>query len=169
MMTICPNCAYQLVLLDRRRKYKCALCSRLFPQKKVEAKEFFIKNKLQRELDVQNIKIEYEKEWKQLKDLRRGVERLFKGYSRISKEQAREYCKKWRSNHKVNVKTKEKDKTYSHRLKQRLAYWRTKQKELALLFLKNNKQEASSNDIFKTPFTFLLSDLLIKSKLLKEN
>jgi DNA-directed RNA polymerase subunit RPC12/RpoP len=36
----CPNCNYSLVLLERRAKYKCALCSKLFPQKEVDDKEF---------------------------------------------------------------------------------------------------------------------------------
>ena len=116
--------------------------------------EFRIKNKLERDIDLQNVKIEYEKEWERLKETRKGVERLFNGFPPST-------FKKYTRNRKNRIQLNEKDKTYSHRLKQRLAYWRTKQKELALQFLRNNKQEASNDNIFQTPFTFLLSDLLV--------
>ena len=48
-MPKCPNCDYLLVLLEHRRKYKCAKCGRLFLQQKVDSKEFREWNKKRRE------------------------------------------------------------------------------------------------------------------------
>ena len=57
-MPTCPNCSYELVLLSSRPKYKCALCSRLYPQREVETKAFREWNKRQRENDLHNINLE---------------------------------------------------------------------------------------------------------------
>ena len=54
-------------------------------------------------------------------------------------------------------KKEELGKIYKKRLNGRLSFWRYQQKLLALQFLKNSKQEASSDNIFQTPFTFSLS------------
>jgi len=39
-MAKCLNCNYTLVLLEHRRKYKCAKCGKLFPQSEIDNKEF---------------------------------------------------------------------------------------------------------------------------------
>ena len=57
-MANCPKCSYVLVLLERRLKYKCALCSKLYPQKKIENKEFRDWNKQQKIRDIKNYEIE---------------------------------------------------------------------------------------------------------------
>ena len=48
-MPKCPNCYYELVLLEHRQKYKCAKCGRLFPQLGIDSKEFREQNKRERE------------------------------------------------------------------------------------------------------------------------
>ena len=50
-MPKCPHCNYELTLLERRRKYKCSKCSKLFPQIEIETKDFVEFNKRQRKLD----------------------------------------------------------------------------------------------------------------------
>ena len=50
-MPRCPNCSYILVLLERRGKYKCAKCGKLYPQKEIDDKEFREHNKRQKERD----------------------------------------------------------------------------------------------------------------------
>ena len=66
-MLRCPNCSYKLVLLSYRPKYKCALCSKLFPQKDIESKEFREFNKRK---NIEDTEI-YEKERKEkLKKIR---------------------------------------------------------------------------------------------------
>ena len=57
-MPRCIKCNYELVLLSNRPKYKCALCSRLFPQKQVVAISFRTWNQKQRELDRHNLSLE---------------------------------------------------------------------------------------------------------------
>jgi transcription initiation factor TFIIIB Brf1 subunit/transcription initiation factor TFIIB len=47
-MPKCPNCEYMLVLLEKRMKYKCAKCGRLFRQKEIDIKEFAEWNKNER-------------------------------------------------------------------------------------------------------------------------
>ena len=54
-MSKCPNCFYELVLLEKRRKYKCAKCGRLWNQKEIETKDFVEFNKREREKDWKEI------------------------------------------------------------------------------------------------------------------
>lgn len=138
-MVICPNCSYKLVLLQHRIKYKCALCSRLYLQKEIEAKEFREWNQRLRELDIEALKPKKrinkakKKPKPRLSPEERRERRLAKKrewnlknkeskrqWELKNKERRNEYWKGWR---KSNLD--------GSRLKQRLAYWRTKQKELA--------------------------------------
>ena len=48
-MPRCLKCNYKLVLLEDRRKYKCAKCGKLFPQKEIDDKEFRELNKGEKE------------------------------------------------------------------------------------------------------------------------
>ena len=58
-MSRCPNCNYELVLLEHRLKCKCPKCSRLFPQNKIDTKEFVEWNKRQRHLALEKLKFDY--------------------------------------------------------------------------------------------------------------
>ena len=72
-MPTCPNCSYNLVLLQHRNKYKCALCSRLFPQKEIDEREFRDRNKRQRILDIEDYKREIKKERAQLRTMKKHM------------------------------------------------------------------------------------------------
>ena len=78
-MPTCQNCGYELVLLSSKPKYKCALCSRLYPQKEVETKAFREWNKKQRELDIYNLEFEKKIKLKSLRewDILRGFRAMF--------------------------------------------------------------------------------------------
>jgi len=152
-----PNCSYKLVLLEKRLRYKCAKCSRLFLQKYIENKDFQRWNIFQRELDKNNLELEQ----KQIKDLIeerrifRGLKLLFKE-KRIKlkpeerKQRKAETDRIWRGNNierlRLNWKlwlAKNKDKKLAYlrlwrnndqqkaRLKQRLGYWRLQQARLS--------------------------------------
>ena len=54
-MPRCLNCSYILVLIEKRRKYKCAKCGSLFFKKYMEDKEFNSINKNQRKLDREKL------------------------------------------------------------------------------------------------------------------
>ena len=62
-MSRCPNCSYLLVLIERRSKYKCAKCSRLWLQKLIDDRDFKEFNKKQRNLDKKEAEKERAKEW----------------------------------------------------------------------------------------------------------
>ena len=52
-MPRCPKCSYKLVLLSNRPKYKCALCSKLYPEKEIELRDFLEWNKQQRTIEIE--------------------------------------------------------------------------------------------------------------------
>ena len=47
----CPNCSFALVLLEKRLKYKCGKCGKLYLQKEIDDKTVRQWNVKQRELD----------------------------------------------------------------------------------------------------------------------
>ena len=57
-MPRCPNCNYLLVLLEHRRKYKCAKCSKLFSQREIDDAEFREWNKKRRQEEKEQIEKE---------------------------------------------------------------------------------------------------------------
>ena len=93
-MPRCPNCSYKLVLLSSRPKYKCALCSKLYPKKEIEVKEFQEFNKRRR---IEAIEI-YEKERKEhlirIREIKKSLRLLFNGFSKTPKEYRKEYYEK---------------------------------------------------------------------------
>ncbi|MBM3247377.1 hypothetical protein FJZ17_02455 [Candidatus Pacearchaeota archaeon] len=58
-MPKCPKCNYTLVLLEKRMKYKCAKCGRLFRQKEIDTKEFAEWNKKERRKEETEAKSSY--------------------------------------------------------------------------------------------------------------
>jgi len=104
-MPRCPNCSYKLVLLSSRPKYKCALCSRLFPQQKIDNKEFKEWNKIQKEIDLQNLDIEFKKEWKNLQELKQGIKQLFNGIPKRlrDKESIKNWFKEYYEKNKAKI------------------------------------------------------------------
>ncbi len=66
-MTVCPKCSYALVLLPKRRRYKCAKCSSLYLEKFIDSREFRRFNQIQRDLTREEAEIEskrrFEEAW----------------------------------------------------------------------------------------------------------
>ncbi len=81
-MPRCPNCFYELVLFEKRRRYKCAKCSKLFPKREIEDKEFVEWNK------------------KRKKELKDNLKRK-KLSEEEKKKRAREVRRRWRLNHPI--------------------------------------------------------------------
>ncbi len=160
-MSRCPNCSYKLVLLSSRPKYKCALCSKLYPEKEIEAKEFQEFNKRRR---VEDIEI-YEKERKEhlarIKEIKKSLRFLFNGFSKTSKEYRKEYYEKNRGKIKqLNREWRLRNSEYDLNRKQE---YRKKNREIlntkAKLKrqanpnperLKNRKYRAKNRDMMRT-------------------
>ena len=189
-MPIYQNCSYELVLLSSRPKYKCALCSKLYPQKEVETKTFREWNKRQRENDIHNLKLEKTQKERTLTENRilKGFRLLFKQKKprlKLSLEERRErkslLNRKWNlknpekvkamrerylENHRENIYGYLKEwrvaKQYESRLKQRLTFWRGKQRDLTLQLIKNEPYKLSTKEIEKLLPTWALTQLLEK-------
>lgn len=205
-MLTCPNCNYKLVLLSSRLKYKCALCSRLFPQKEIEIKEFREFNKRRRIDDAEKMDKEYKENLARIKEIKKSLRLLFNGwFSKTPKEYRKEYYGKnkekikqlnrgWRLRNKeydqkrkqeyskknrgiLNTKARlrRQDNPEPERQSKRLwrannlnqmriygmiQHYRSKQKTLALRYLKNEEFKPSTKEIFHSVPTFSLSYLL---------
>ena len=141
-MPQCPNCSYKLVFLDKRLRYKCAKCGRVFLQKFIENRDFRIWNNHRRETEMQELLLEIkqtEEEKKKKKELRelnrigKELNLLFNGPKiRLNltpeerKLRKREYNKKWNENNPDKVRTMRRRQLENHR-EQRYAYlkvWR---------------------------------------------
>ena len=95
-MSRCPNCNYELVLLEHRRKYKCAKCSKLFSHIEIETKEFSQLNKRERQKE----KEEAEKQKKKDK-----LE-YAKQYQKENPEKTKAKCKKYYEKNKKKISEK---------------------------------------------------------------
>lgn len=166
-MPRCPKCQYILVLLEYRQKYKCAKCSKLFSQIKIDNKGFREWNEKQRELDRELMFKKRMKHKKQNKiDIRerralRGLRLLFRNrriklskeerklrkiesdllYGENHREQRVLNSKIWFENNKERkyqyFKDYRKNNIERARLLTRIHFWRQKQKKLALEMLEN--------------------------------
>lgn len=103
-MPQCPNCSYKLVLLLHRPKYKCALCSKLYPKKEIDTKQFKKFNKRQRIFDIENYEKERKQEITKIGEIRRQIKKLFNGLPKSPKEYKKEYYEK----NKKNIKQRNK-------------------------------------------------------------
>ena len=173
-MNTCQNCGYELVPLSNRLEYKCALCSKLYPQKEIESRTFRIWNKKQKELDLHDWKLylkglkeltkkpklteeerklkarEYRKKFYS-KNKEKEILRVTK-YRQENREKHNEYIRQWRK------------KTKSIRLLQgRMFQYRNRMRLLTLQHLKSQAYKASNNQINFYPPTISLTQLLILS------
>ena len=165
-MPRCPNCFYELVLLEHRRKYKCPKCGKLFPQREIKDKEFVEWNKRRRKEDKEKIKqeLKQEKEGKKLSE----KEKLARNKQAQSewREKNREHYNKqkreyWASNYehltqkrrenynKKKPKILSQQKLYreNHKIESRIKYLRDAQKQLALRIFNFNIERALNNKI----------------------
>src|SRR3989344_7352780 len=187
-MPTCQNCGYELVLLSSRPKYKCALCSKLYQQREVEIKAFREWNKKQRENDIYNLSLEERQRDEILIEngIFRGFRFLFKQRKprlKLSHEEKGErknlLNKKWalKNPEKVKIMAKRQLETrreeiynylkkwrvvkqYESRLKQRLTFWRGKQRDLTLQIIKNESYKLSTKEIEKLLPTWAFTQLL---------
>ena len=121
-MPTCKNCGYELVLLERRLKYKYALCSRLYPQKEVETRDFRIWNQKQRENDLHNLRLEEEKMRKML--VERNIMKAFRFLFGKPKRDLSKHKILARDKRIKLFKKEELGRIYKKRLKGRLSFWR---------------------------------------------
>ena len=192
-MSRCPNCSYKLVLLSSRPKYKCALCSKLYPKKEIEIKEFQEFNKRRRIEDAERFDKEYKEHLARIKEIKMSLRLLFNGFSKTPKEYRKEYYEKnkekirqlnkeWRLRNReydlkrkqeyskknreiLNAKAKMRRQNNPEPERQRKKLWRdnnlnqmrtygmiqhyrSKQKALALQYLKNEGFGPSNDIIF---------------------
>ena len=138
-MPRCPNCSYKIVFLEKRLRYKCAKCSRVFLQKFIENRDFRIWNNHRRETEMQELLIEIKqleeekqkkKELKRLNKIAKALRLLFNGSKprlNLTPEERRirkrEYNKKWNENNPEKVKAMKRRQLENHR-EQRYAYLR---------------------------------------------
>ena len=104
-MSRCPKCSYKLILLSNRPKYKCALCSKLYPEKEIELRDFLEWNKQQKTIETEQF---IQEELGKLM-LKKKIEHL--GHSEKSSNLKHiniNYQKKknWRKNTSIILKTK---------------------------------------------------------------
>ena len=174
-ISTCPNCAYQLVLLERRRKYKCAECSKLFLQKEIEDYNFRNWNKKQKENDMHNLKLEAQRpKLTEQEKLQRRQEYCLK-----NKEKYKEYSEKYyyKNKEKINLRiiehrknNKEWHNNYvkkwrlktlsKRRIQWQMQNFRKRLKQLALQYFKSNNHKPSKTKIIFYPPTISLSQLL---------
>src|SRR3989338_8033091 len=108
----CPNCNYSLVLLTNRGKYKCSLCSGLFPQMEIENKNFREWNKRQKEVDFDDYKKEKEKDSIQNKMIKSGLKDLFLG---TVESRIKEYRKSYYLKNKESILERESNYYEQHK------------------------------------------------------
>lgn len=176
-MPRCPNCNYELVLLSHRRKYKCAKCGRLFPQKEIEIKEFQEYNKRQRQEEKDRIEQELRqnKEQKPKISKEERLTRSREAQKKFREENREEYNAKkkeyWASNHKhllikrrenyqkkkAKILTQQALYHQNHKIEVRIKYLRDAQKELALKIFENRLNNAYNLQLQQLLPTILLS------------
>ena len=141
-MPRCPNCSYKLVFLEKRLRYKCAKCSRVFLQKFIENRDFRIWNSYRRETEMKELLVEIKqleevkqkkKELRELNRIAKALRLLFNGPKlrlNLTPEERRirkrEYNRKWNENNPEKVRAIKRRQLENHR-EQRYAYlkaWR---------------------------------------------
>ena len=186
-MSRCLKCGYSLVLLSNRKKYECAKCSSLFPQREIDSKHFRVWNERQRLFDLEEAKLpKKQRVILSVEECRRRTRTSARLWRQNNREKCREISEKSYEQNREKIlarkkiyrqEIKEQDKirkkAYRHqhigRTRQlaRIHWWKQQQKVLALQQLKNNKDQASTHDISVSPPTSVLYHLLIKAKCLK--
>ena len=183
-MPRCPKCSYKLVLLSNRPKYKCALCSKLYPEKEIELRDFLEWNKQQRTIEIEQFIQEELNKLKSKEENRafigfRKFFKLNKLRAKLSKEvileRKRQYYlnniekellrdKIYRQNNLEKTNTKKKEwNTKNLELRQKynlVTHQRLRQKQLTLQYLENESYKSYILKFFDSVSRKLLADLL---------
>ncbi len=176
-MPRCPNCNYTLVFLEHRRKYKCPRCSRHYPQKEIDTKEFVEYNKRERKADKETLngnslkqkkltefemkqrRLAYQKKWRENNPYYHF--KKCKEYYNKNKEKILESKKEFRKkNGKAlaeRLKVWKSKKIEEIRALDRISKWRRKQKELAQQLFEFEVIKPYNNEIKDEFPTLLLS------------
>lgn len=165
----CPKCAFQLVFLERRLKYKCSLCRGVYLQKEIENKSFRNWNTFQRKQDIETLEQEI-KSKKRIKltpeERKLRVSKSIEEYGAKNREKLTLKAKLWRQKNRTNYNewvrsyiSKNKEKI---RINARIRFWRKKQRELTLLYSENKEYKPLDNKITHSVPTFSLAEVLIK-------
>lgn len=175
-MPKCPNCYYELVLLEHRAKYKCAKCGELFPQLEIDSKEFREQNKKER----QESRKQWHRESSQNQHARKVIpkiidelnnpkpkktkERYYDEHRDTIIQQKKSYRLSLSDQQKKEQNEKRKVRRYKNidatRLKGRINYWKQQQKALAVQFFENEPYTAYNTQSQGFLATYSLSYLL---------
>jgi hypothetical protein len=174
----CPNCNYLLTLLENRCKYKCAKCSQLFSQRKIDDAEFRAWNKKRRQEEKEQIEKELQKLIKSSnkkltkEELREKKLILQRKWNEKNREYINEYKRKYWAKHRDHLLEKRKEnyekrkpeilaqqKAYrqNNPEKNRLKHLRNSQKKLAERKFESAKENGSIAQILLFLLSFLLS------------
>lgn len=145
----CPNCNFTLVLLEKRIKYKCPKCSKLYSKLEIDAKNFRKYNKVEREKSRK----QYSKESNQNSQAKKIIPKIIED---LNKPRPQKTLDKYYRKNKAKIfaqrkafrlanwqmlneraRLARKKNIVKKRFDVRLAMLRTKQRRLALEFLKN--------------------------------
>ena len=162
-MPRCSNCSFALILREKSRKYKCNRCSRRFPQKETENREFKIWNEKQRDLDKHNIVLENKKVKLTAEEKKEKSKGCSRQYYEHNKEIVMAYVKEWRNNNRERrnkaVNEYRANNPMKIKLRDRINMLRQKQKKLFLQHLKTN-DKTYSRKLEDWLSTFGLSEVL---------
>ena len=179
-MPRCPNCYYELVLLEHRLKFKCAKCGRVFPQHQIEVNEFQQFNKRERKVDKEKMDGKPQKQAKlsefEKKQRAKECQRKYRENNRDEYNlKKREY---WASNKnyllakrrqnyrrkKDNILAKQSLWRQNNKIERKINNLRFQQKALALQILENNLNTAYSYQLQEVLPSLELSYVLSKKK-----
>ena len=96
-MPRCLKCNYELVLLERRHKFKCAKCSNLFTEEEIKLTEFKKYNKTERAKEKTEAKKQERKELnKKLRDPNPNYDSIYYQKKKKANQKSKEYYYKHR-------------------------------------------------------------------------
>ena len=171
-MPRCPNCNYKLVLIEHRRKYKCAKCGKLFSQKEIDDKEFRELNNKRRAEAKKEARKEYCKQYvRENKDKFKVWAK--KNYEK-NKEKIREKQKEYYEKHKEELSEKAKEKRRQQTPKEKekynfykRGYWASHNQEV-LQKKKKNYQKRKAEILVNQRLYWQINPTLSRIKHLRE-
>jgi len=102
-MAVCPKCGYMLVLPPKRRRYKCAKCSRLYSQRFIDDREFKRLNQIQRRITKEETERYFDEIWKAFRILTRTERKKPNPRKRFSEEERKQRIKEYRKKNRAKI------------------------------------------------------------------
>lgn len=147
-MSRCPNCNYELVYLQHRRKYKCPKCSKLFSEKEIHLRE----HHKDLEKDREEARKRYIKETNQNARAKKVIPKLIRELQ-PKKQPSKEQIEKLNAGSKIREKQWRKE---NHVLQQ-IKNLRLTQKRIAVSWWKNEGESLYTAKIVNSLPRMLLS------------